>query len=653
MRDKYSIGFRYGLAVLAVALATVCRGVFYAYFGGYWPYLFFFPVVIFAAAVLGVGPGFLAVFLSTVSGAYWVGEVSPQSIFSPNQLLAMLVFVLNNCLIVWVFEGLRRASRRVAEADAAREKSELLAQQSAALRESERQFRYILKHSPNAMAVFDRSMRYFMVSDRFLADFRLSEANVIGRSHYEIFPNLPEHWPGVHKRCLAGAVEHGEDEFFIHADGTSDWLRWECRPWYLGDGSVGGVILCTEMITERRRAREDLRRAKEAAEEANRAKDRFLAILSHELRTPLTPVLLAVRDRETDETLEAGVRDDMAMARRNLELEARLIDDLLDLNRLVHGKAELRLLPGGDLHSTLRNVATICRREMEEKGLTLRMELDAQVPRIKADTGRVQQVFWNLLKNAAKFTPPGGVVTMRTSNPRPDLLRAEVLDTGCGINPQVIPRLFVAFEQGEDGGARRKGGLGLGLAICKAVVDMHGGQISAYSEGVGKGAVFTVDLPVCGEGKRREPAESPAKREWRPQIDGRKLSILLVEDHADTLRILSRSLRRAGCAVVTAESVESALAAARKAREEGVKIDLLVSDLGLPDGDGRELMRRLRELDGLTGIAVSGYGMEEDIATSRAAGFAVHLTKPVQIEDIQQAISRLLPDLLHRAQAGV
>jgi CheY-like chemotaxis protein len=388
---------------------------------------------------------------------------------------------------------------------------------------------------------------------------------------------------------------------------------------------------------------EDLRLAKEEAEEANRAKDRFLAILSHELRTPLTPALLVVRDRETDETLGAAVRDDMAMARRNLELEARLIDDLLDLNRLAHGKTELRLMPGGDLHKTLRNVERICRREMAVKGLTLQMELEAPVCGMKADTGRLQQVFWNLLKNATKFTPPGGVITVRTSNPRPDLLRTEVIDTGCGINPQVIPRLFVAFEQGEDEGAKRLGGLGLGLAICKAVVELHGGRITAYSEGPGKGATFTVDLPVSHETLQAEPGGAVERRgRWKPEINGRRLNILLVEDHPDTLRILSRSLQRAGCGVVTACDIKTARAAARKARETGEKIDMLVSDLGLPDGDGRDLMRELRALDGLTGIAVSGYGMEEDIEKSRAAGFAVHLTKPVQIEDIRRAISQLL-----------
>lgn len=631
--------FRYGLAILAVAFSTVARGVFYAYFGTPPLFVFFYPSVIFSAALLGAGPGWLAVVLTAMAAALWMEPVGSLMIAAPEQVLALGVFVMNTSLIVCTFDAFRRAAWRMAEATAAREKAEALARQA----ESERQFRYILKHSPNAMAVFDKSMHYFMVSDRFLSEFHLEERDLIGRSHYEVFPNLEERWKEVHRRCLAGAVEHGEDDVFTHADGTKDWVRWDCRPWYLGDGSIGGIILCTETITERKRAREDMERAKEEAEAANRAKDRFLAILSHELRTPLTPALLAVRDREVDATLEAAVRDDMAMARRNLELEARLIDDLLDLNRLAHGKAELRLEPGGCLHQTLRNVAAICRREMEEAGLTLRMELDAPVSRIKADTGRLQQVFWNLLKNATKFTPPGGTVTVRTSNPTPDCLRAEVIDTGCGIKPQVMPRLFVAFEQGEDEETRRRGGLGLGLAICKAAVDLHGGRIWAQSEGEGKGAVFTVELPVCKEEGRGGAQERTGAGERSFHLNGRPLNILLVEDHADTLRILSRSLRRIGCGVVTASSIAGALEEAAKAREEGARIDLLLSDVGLPDGDGRDLMRQLRERDGgLQGIAVSGYGMEDDIARSRAAGFASHLTKPVRIEEIQRAIAELL-----------
>jgi len=182
-------------------------------------------------------------------------------------------------------------------------------------------------------------------------------------------------------------------------------------------------------------------------------------------------------------------------------------------------------------------------------------------------------------------------------------------------------------------------------------VELHGGQISAHSEGPGKGAIFTVDLPVCHEVLLMEPDGAVVAQggQWKPEIAGRRLNILLVEDHADTLRILSRSLQRAGCGVVSAGDIQTALAVAREARKTGEKIDLLVSDLGLPDGDGRDLMRELQALYGLPGIAVSGFGMEEDVEKSRAAGFATHLTKPVQIEDLRRAISQLLPDLLHRA----
>ncbi|MCX6967173.1 MAG: ATP-binding protein, partial [Verrucomicrobia bacterium] len=454
------------------------------------------------------------------------------------------------------------------------------------------------------------------------------------------------------KRRMQEALEKGGFEWewrVVWPDASVHWLAGRGQVFRDAAGRPMRMLGINIDITDRKRMEQEFQRATENALAANAAKDRFLAILSHELRTPLTPVLMTISAREADTELKAELREELAMVRRNLELEARLIDDLLDLNRIARGKIALRLQPT-DLHNTLRNVMAICREEMEAKGLSVHLDLAAPQHNVNGDSGRLQQVFWNLLKNSTKFTPTGGSVTVRTSNPRPGTVRTEVADTGMGIPPEVIPTLFVPFEQGETRAAGHLGGLGLGLAICKAVVDRHGGSIWVESEGEGKGAIFFVELPFTRVPVPLEPGVPEQQTaQWNPRINGRNMRILLVEDNEDTMRILSRLLERAGCEITPARTLRAALEKARALRERGEHFDLLISDLGLPDGDGRDLMRALRDRDGLPGIAISGYGMETDLEKSRAAGFSEHLIKPVQIKELQAAISRLRSRLQDQA----
>ncbi len=392
-----------------------------------------------------------------------------------------------------------------------------------------------------------------------------------------------------------------------------------------------------------------------ATQQANAAKDQFLATLSHELRTPLTPVLAVVSALEEDRRLPADARDRLATVRRNTELEARLIDDLLDLTRIERGKLNLHR-EVADVLPLLAHAVEACRTpETEDKGLRLVTELTADDHRVWADGSRLSQVFWNLLKNAVKFTPEGGVVRVRSRNEgetgSPDRwLVVEVDDTGIGIDPELLPRIFDAFEQGQQKITRRYGGLGLGLAISRAIVELHGGTLTAESEGRGRGATFTVRLPA------RLPAGAAA---GVPAFDGeetmggprlsRPLHVLLVEDHADTADAMADLLRVAGHQVTVAGSVEEALAAAEAAASEaaaaeaaepanGGPFDLVVSDLGLPDGNGCDLMRELAGRYGLRGIALSGYGMDDDVRQSLEAGFERHLTKPVDMRTLESAI---------------
>ena len=292
--------------------------------------------------------------------------------------------------------------------------------------------------------------------------------------------------------ALAGTREYQDEQRLVGADGVVRWVFTKGRVVRDAAGRpVRMVGVCSD-ITERKRAEQELRRAKEEAEAANRAKDRFLAVLSHELRTPLTPVMMAVGALEQDPALPAPARADLAMIKRNLELETRLIDDLLDLSRVVNGKMRLEL-KSTEVHTLVDNVLNLFRASIEAKRLSCRRELSAEDDRVSADPARLQQVLWNLLSNAVKFTPEGGRVAVRTTNPEPGVLCVEVADSGAGIDAGVLPRLFNAFEQGEQAVTRRFGGLGLGLAISRAVVEMHGGTIRAESAGKDRGAASRSD----------------------------------------------------------------------------------------------------------------------------------------------------------------
>lgn len=393
---------------------------------------------------------------------------------------------------------------------------------------------------------------------------------------------------------------------------------------------VTGAINCFYDITDRKQVENALDMAREEAETANRSKDRFLAVLSHELRTPLTPVALTIAAMELDPDLPFRLREDVAMIRRNVELEAKLIDDLLDLSRVTSGKLRLQLQPTS-AHILLRQVAESSARDTYGKRLNVSLDLNAAHDQVSADPARLQQVFWNVLRNAIKFTPEGGSISVRSKNDGHGNLRLEVSDTGTGIAPDLLPRIFDAFEQGDLKTTRHFGGLGLGLAICKAVVEMHGGTIGAASDGTGKGATFTIELPTVEvQQSRLEPPESEA------QAVGR-FRVLLVEDHPDTVRALSRLLGKSGYRVKTAGSIASALQLAASE-----PFDIVVSDIGLPDGTGYELMEQMSDRYGIKGIALSGYGMEEDIRRSIEAGFADHVVKPVDLERLKSVMRHVV-----------
>jgi signal transduction histidine kinase/CheY-like chemotaxis protein len=403
------------------------------------------------------------------------------------------------------------------------------------------------------------------------------------------------------------------------------------------NGEIIGVVGVAADITDRKRAEQQIAYAKQQLESANQAKDRFLAMLSHELRTPLAPVLALASDLVDRKELPMPLRLDLETIRRNVALEATLIDDLLDLTRISRGKLQLTL-QDVDAHELLNNALEICRPEGQAKQIEIELRLDADQHFVRADAARLQQVFWNLLKNAIKFTPAGGRVRIVSSNPGnadgngEGQLRVEVSDTGIGIAPDLLPRIFDAFEQGAVSITREFGGLGLGLAISKALIEAHHGQISAASDGPGAGACFAVALAnvqpaTLADRDAADPAHATLES---------ALKILLVEDHPDTAVVMQRLLNDSGHEVQTAGSVAAALQ-----RLEQIPVDIVISDIGLPDGSGLDLIRELCRRRPVKAIALSGYGTEEDVQRSLAAGFAAHLTKPVPMSTLRKTIAEV------------
>jgi HAMP domain-containing protein/signal transduction histidine kinase len=356
---------------------------------------------------------------------------------------------------------------------------------------------------------------------------------------------------------------------------------------------------------------------------SNLAKDQFLAMLSHELRTPLTPVLASALELENEPDLRQDVRESLQMIRRNVELEARLIDDLLDLTRIDRGKVQLNF-EIVDAHTLLQSALEICQPEIDRKHLAQSLNFGAQKVHMRADPARLQQIFWNLINNAVKFTLPKGQIAITTSNDPGGKLCVEIADTGMGIEPEALPKIFDAFEQG---GRTQLGGLGLGLAISKTLVEAHKGTITAQSAGRNKGSKFALVFPTCEKVEAQiAPALSPRFAERQP------MRILLVEDHEDTNRSLTNLLRRRGYHVQSALTFQSAVELS--SREQ---FDVLISDLGLPDGSGIDLIQKLASKPPL-GIALTGFGMEQDIRKSREVGFQHHLVKPIDLNKLDSLI---------------
>ncbi|HEX3359069.1 MAG TPA: CHASE3 domain-containing protein [Tepidisphaeraceae bacterium] len=471
-----------------------------------------------------------------------------------------------------------------------------------------------------------------------------SAAEAVGRSCIEVFDIVNETTRELVENPIAKVLRLGtivglaNHTVLIRKDRSELPIDDSGAPIRDLDGTIRGAVLVFRDFTDHKQAAAELQKAtemaeaaREEAEAANVAKDNFLATLSHELRTPLTPVSVTLSTWESNPDLPESFRPDVQMLRRNVDLEARLIDDLLDLTRIVRGK--LVLNPEvADLHELVNSITEMDRSEVNAKQLKLTVKLDAPRHHVYADPARLQQVFWNIFRNATKFTPIGGSIDVHTANDAQGNVTLTVRDSGIGMTRDFMDRLFKPFEQGDAEMVRRYGGLGLGLAISKALIESLGGSISAQSDGPGQGSLFTVTLKSVDIPSR---TTTPPTRS-RP-LPSHPLRILLVEDHEDTVQVLARLLRALNHQVFTAGTVTDAL----KHFKNEDSFDLLISDIGLPDGTGMDLMRQVRQSSKIPAVALTGFGMEDDIAACKQAGFNDHLTKPLNFVKLQTLIEQI------------
>jgi PAS domain S-box-containing protein len=507
-------------------------------------------------------------------------------------------------------------------------------------RHREAEISSIYDSAPIGLCIFDREGRYLRINRRLAELNGVPPEAHIGRTFHEVIPSLADQAQPLLRHVLDTGEPAENVEIRGELASRPGSIRTWSEQWYpIRDeaGAIVGVNVAVEEITDRKRVEQELR-------EANQVKDDFLATLSHELRTPLNAIL------GWSQMLARGGLDDRLTKRaietifRNAQAQNQLVTDVLDVSRMMSGKVRLDLQEV-DLVPLLREAIDSMRPAADAKQLTLAVATPVEPVLACADAGRIQQVFWNLLSNAVKFTEAGGRVTAKVA--RADgTITVTVQDTGIGIRPAFLPRVFDRFTQADSSTSRQHNGLGLGLSIVRHLVELHGGTVSAWSDGEGQGARFTVSLPArVRERRTPRPAASAAwslaSRTREPTLKG--LRVLVLDDSTDARSLMTAILEHEGVEVAAASSAEEALQHVSVHRP-----DLIVADIGMPGVDGYEFLRRLRTLPCEEGgttpaIAVTAYGGAADRAKVLAAGFLTHVPKPIVREHLLGALAVGVP----------
>ncbi|MEP0916403.1 ATP-binding protein [Leptolyngbya sp. DQ-M1] len=441
----------------------------------------------------------------------------------------------------------------------------------------------------------------------------------------------------LRREISQGRPFHGE-AINYHKDGSEYYVEWNITPIRNSQQEITHFVAIQRDITDRKRYEKEREQllaqeqvARDAAEVANRTKDEFLATLSHELRTPLTPILGWSKVLRTQQLSEANTQQALKTIEENAKRQAQLVDDLLDLARIVRGKLTLNFTSVPLIETIVAALETV-RLAAEAKSIQIKTDLDATISPVMGDAGRLQQVIWNLLSNAIKFTPIGGQIRVTLS--RVDrTAQIQISDTGQGIDPEFLPFVFERFRQEDSSITRQFGGLGLGLSLCRQLVEAHGGIIRAESAGIGQGAIFTVQLPLVIDSHSVKTAMLASSK---PNLKG--LRVLIVEDDISTLQFLAFIVQQEGAIVTAVPSPQAALD-----KFERSSFDLLISDIGMQGMDGLTLLRQIRAFaEDLPAIALTAYATESHREQALSVGYNEHLSKPIEPERLMQTIATVL-----------
>ena len=624
--------WRYGAATAAVVAAFLVRAAAAERFGPELPpYLTFYPAAMLVAMLAGPGPGLLAPLLSGLAAACWVLPSEGRFVLaSPTDRAGLVIYIGRSLCLSWVAGLYRNARDKAAAYDQAR----VLRRSQWQLRELSQRLAYHVDHSPLAVIEWDQDMRLIRWSGGAERIFGWKAQEVLGKRMGDFRWVCPEDQPQPAR--LSDEVQTGPNPrwFSTKRNYRKDGSIVHCE-WYnssLADpsGQLRSILSLVLDVTERKRMETTLQ------EEARR-KDEFLALLGHELRNPLAPIGNAVhllsQNRLSPELSERAC----AILQRQVAHLARLVDDLLDISRISRGRIELKAEPL-DLRETVQTVIADYRPVLDQHGLALETRYGPEVP-VRADRARIVQAMSNLLHNAIKFTDPGGRVVVAVGR-EPGWGYVRVEDTGLGIRADRLGTLFDPFRQGPETIGRSRGGLGLGLALVKGLVALHGGAVSAESAGLGQGSRFTLRLPLASESSPqdlRTPAQEPPGRQG-----DRSIRILIVEDMADSAVTLQLLLRMQGHTVEIAADGQTGLDLAQRFQPE-----IVLCDIGLPGAlSGHDVARIIRTLPGLEGvqlIALSGFGTPEDKRRAAEAGFDTHLTKPVDPTALEALLQTVGP----------
>ncbi|BAZ41385.1 PAS/PAC sensor hybrid histidine kinase [Calothrix sp. NIES-4101] len=502
----------------------------------------------------------------------------------------------------------------------------------------------IYQSAPIGLSFLNQELRFLRINQRLAEINGFSVEEHIGRTIRELLPELAD----TAESLLLPILETGQPLLNVEIRGETPaqpgvertWLE-NFLPLKDGDRVIGINTVCQE-ITERKQAEAQLENllqqeqaAREAAERANRTKDEFLAMLSHELRTPLNPILGWTKILQSPQISADKLQVGLSTIERNVKQQAQLIEDLLDISQIIHGKLSLHFTTINLAEQMMSALETV-RLAAQAKAIEIEVILDPSVEHVRGDAVRLQQVVWNLLSNAIKFTPKGGQVTVQLTYVD-DHAQIQVSDTGQGIQPEFLPHVFELFQQQDSSSTRFFGGLGLGLAITRQLVEAHGGTITVASAGEGQGSKFTVQLPLI-------PASNPHTPDAcnNQTVNLKNLRVIVVDDHIDSLELIKLLLEQEGAVVQVASSAIEALPMLLQA-----EFDLLISDIGMPEMDGYTFMRQICALPPqfngeILAIALTAYAGEINQRQTFAAGFQVHLAKPIELQPLLDAIAKII-----------